>query len=221
MRALILIASLLVSIYPAASAEPGWRPLFNGRDLSGWGQVGEGHFVVEGGMLKTLGGMGLLWYTKEKIGDAVIRVRFRRTHPKDDSGVFIRIPDKPTDAWGPVNHGYEVEIGDWPDDYSCTGVLYSLTRALARPEKTAGEWNTMEITLAGPRTIVVVNGTKVTDYEEGQAVPPKKHNYEPDRGRRPDFGYIGLQNHAEGSAVYFREVSLRPLTASELEGFHR
>jgi hypothetical protein len=31
--------------------------------------------------------------------------------------------------WYPVNCGYEV---DWPDDYSCTGVLYKFTKALAR-----------------------------------------------------------------------------------------
>ena len=39
----------------------------------------------------------------------------------------------------PVNRGYEVEIGDWPDDYSCTGVLYTFTKALARPIKPLGE----------------------------------------------------------------------------------
>ena len=121
------------------------------------------------------------------------------------------MPDKPSEPWGPVNHGYEIEIGDWPDDYSCTGVLYTFSKALARPEKAAGEWNDMEITLTGSRTLVTVNGVKVTDYREGQPVPPKKHNYEPDRGERPVSGYIGLQNHAEDSIVYFSDIAMRPL----------
>jgi hypothetical protein len=111
----------------------------------------------------------------------------------------------------PVNRGYEVQIDDSPDDYHVTGVLYSLTKALARPGKT-GEWNTMEITLDGLRTIVILNGVKITDYTEGQPVPPKEHAWEPDRGPRPDTGYIGLQNHSDSDTVYFKEVAFRPLT---------
>jgi hypothetical protein len=155
--------------------------------------------------------MGLLWYTGGKIGDATIRVVYKLSHEKDNSGVFIRIPDKPTEPWMPVNRGYEVQIYNPADDYHCTGVLYSLTKALARPYKPVGEWNTMEITLQGPHTTVVLNGVKVTDYIEGQPVPPKMKDYEPDRGLRPDFGYIGLQNHGEGSEVCFKEVAIKPL----------
>lgn len=195
-----------------AGAERNWKPLFNGRDLSGWQHVGPGNFVVEDGMLKTVGGMGLLWYAPAKIGNATIRVIYKMSHPQDDSGVFIRIPAKPSEPWMPVHRGYEVEIGNWPDDYGCSGVLYSLTKALARPEKPAGEWNTLEITLAGPRTITVLNGVKVTDYREGDPVPPQAHDYEPKRGRRPLRGYIGLQNHGDDSSVFFRDVSLAPLT---------
>jgi len=101
-----------------------------------------------------------------------------------------------------------------------TGVLYSLTRAMARPGK-PGEWNEMEITLDGPRTVVFVNGVKVTDYREGEAVPPKAHTWEPDRGPRAEEGYIGLQNHSDKDVVWFKEVSIRPLaspaTAQEVE----
>ena len=195
----------------AGLAAEGWTPLFNGAGLDGWSHVGKGDFSVENGMLRTGGGMGLLWYTRSKFANSTVRVIYRMTHPTDDSGVFIRIPERPSEPWMPVNRGYEVEIGNWPDDYSCSGVLYSLTKALARPEKPAGEWNTMEITLDGLRTLVFLNGVKVTDYREGDAVPPKKHDYEPDRGLRPLEGYIGLQNHAEDSIIYYREVSVKPL----------
>ena len=72
-------------------------------------------------------------------------------------------------------------------------------------------WNTLEITLEGDRTRVTVNGVLVTDYREGQAVPPKVKTWEPDRGPRPIRGYIGLQNHSDKDVVFFREVTVRPL----------
>ena len=52
---------------------------------------------------------------------------------------------------------------------------------------------------------------RVTDFSEGDPVPPKKEDYEPERGARPTSGYIGLQNHDEKSRVHFREVSVAPL----------
>ncbi|MCD6201529.1 MAG: DUF1080 domain-containing protein [Bacteroidales bacterium] len=193
-----------------------WRPLFNGKDLTGWKHVGPGYMTVENGLIKTHGGMGLLYWTGEKFGNCTIRVVFRMRDKNDNSGVFIRIPIKPREAWMPVNYGYEVQIDNRPDlsnenDYHYTGTLYSLTKPLAKPGKPGPEWNTMEITLDGPRTIVYVNGVKVTDYTEGDPVPPSKFDFEPLRGPRPDFGYIGLQNHSDKDVVFFKEVSVRPL----------
>ena len=217
MNALDSLARLLLMTFAAAVLLSGvgagqsvsWRPLFNGRDLTGWKHVGAGKFVVQEGALKTRGGMGLLWYTRESFGDVVIRVVYRNPGGAN-SGVFIRIPKKPRDPWMPVNRGYEVQIDDRADEYQATGALYSLTRPTARPAR-ADEWNTMEITLDGDRTTVTINGVEVTDYREGQAVPPKKGAWEPDRGPRPRIGYIGLQNHSDQDTVFFREVSVRPL----------
>jgi len=210
-KILSMLGLLILANSHPLSAQKTTRPLFNGKDLEGWQQAGPGQFVVKDGAMKTEGGMGILWYTREKISHGTIRVVFRLTSKESDSGVFIRIPEKPSEPWMPINRGYEVEIGDWPDDYSCTGVLYTFTKALARPIRPIGEWNTMKITIAGPRTIVYLNGIKVTDFTEGQPVPPKPAgSHDPDRGPRPDSGYIGLQNHP-GSEVYFKEVSLRPL----------
>jgi hypothetical protein len=55
---------------------------------------------------------------------------------------------------------------------------------------------------------------RVTDYTEGEPVPPKKLDFEPERGLRPNYGYIGLQNHSDKDIVYFKEVAIRPLSAS-------
>jgi hypothetical protein len=187
-----------------------WTPLFNGRDLTGWEHIGEGKFVIEDGVLKTEGGMGLLWFTERPFRDAVIRVEYRNPEGKN-AGVFIRIPEPPGDPWVAVHGGYEVQIDDLTEmEYESTGTLYSLTRPLARPAR-PGEWNTMEIILDGDRTVVTVNGVLVTYYREGDWVPPREEDWQPERGPRPEEGFIGLQNHGPGDVVHFREVSFRPL----------
>lgn len=189
-----------------------WTPLFNQEDLSGWKHVDSGGFIVNQGILETQGGMGLLFYEDQPFENVQLRVVYKNPEGKN-AGVFIRIPEPPEDAWMPVNKGYEVQIDDRGDDYHCTGVLYSMNKAAARPSK-PGQWNTMEITLDGPRTLVHINGVLVTDFTEGQEVPEKKIWYEPERGPRPVKGYIGLQNHGPEDVVYFKEVSYRPLDAT-------
>jgi hypothetical protein len=207
---------ILVIILTSCSGREGkWHQLFNGKDLSGWEQVGPGEFVVEEGLLKTVGGMGMILWPAEKFGNVVIHVVYKVKDNDCNSGVFIRIPEKPTDEWVAVNTGYEVQIDNGTrhvgGDFHCTGVLYSLTKAMAHPQKNPGEWNTMEITLDGLRTIVKVNGETVTDFTEGSPVPEKTRDFEPERGPRPESGYIGLQNHDSLSTVYFKEFAVRPL----------
>jgi hypothetical protein len=207
---------VLVIVLISCSDQGGkWRQLFNGKDLSGWEQVGPGSFVVEDGLLKTVDGMGMILWSAEKFSNVVIRVVYKVKDNDCNSGVFIRIPEKPADEWDAVNNGYEVQIDNGTrhvgGDYHCTGVLYSLTKAMAHPQKSPGEWNTMEITLDGPRTIVFVNGEKVTDFTEGEPVPEKTRDFEPNRGPRPESGYIGLQNHDALSTAWFKEVAVKPL----------
>jgi len=200
---------LLAFLLPLALPAQEWQQLFNGKDLTGWKHVGPGEMTVANGLIQTHGGMGLLYYTPSRFGNAVIRVVYKMRDKDDNSGVFIRIPIEPREAWMPVHYGYEVQIMNGADDYHATGCLYSLTKALDRPGKGSGQWNTMEITLDGPRTIVFVNGAKVTDYTEGQPVPPRKEDWEPYRGPRPNEGYIGLQNHSDNDIVFFKEVAVK------------
>ncbi len=207
-----LLSMCGLALWIVSTSCQGWVPLFNGRDLEGWAHVGDGGFVIEDGLLKTQGGMGLLWFTGRKFQDVTLRVVYRGAS-HSNAGVFIRIPEPPTEPWMPVHRGYEVQINDREDEYHRTGVLYSLTKAKASPGKPE-DWNVMEITLDGDRTIVHVNGVMVTDFREGDAVPPKARDYEPDRGPRPTSGYVGLQNHGAEDTVYFKEVSYRPLRPS-------
>ncbi len=194
------------------SAQQDFRPLFNGRDLAGWKHVGPGSFVVENGMLKTVGGMGLLYYEKEKFGNCILRIVYRTASDHANSGVVIRLPEPPPDPWYGVHNGYEVQIDAGGDDWHSTGAIYSISRVTSRQQKPKGEWNVMEIELRGPVTRITLNGVLVNEYREGQPVPERKMWYEPVRGPRPEAGYIGLQNHDPNSTVYFREVSVKPLS---------
>jgi hypothetical protein len=81
----------------AVTAE--WRtiPLVaNGAIADVWRHVGWGGFAVDDGSLRTNcdpGGLGLLVYSKEKLGDCQIRVVFRAKEPRSNAGVFVRIAD--------------------------------------------------------------------------------------------------------------------------------
>jgi hypothetical protein len=201
----VILFWLLAAASPAAE----WKQLFNGKDLTGWTMVGPGRFVIEDGMLKTEGGMGLLWYTGRQFSNSTIRVVFKTASPNANSGVYIRLPEKPKDPWYAVHNGYEVQIDAGGDEWHCTGSLYSLSKVSKRNQKPAGEWNTMDITLAGQKTIVRLNGEVINEFSGDQPVPARKAWYEPVRGPRPDSGYIGLQNHDKTSTVYFKEVSVK------------
>ena len=211
----LLWLSVLLCV-PLFAAE---HRLFNGKDLAGWARIprhegapaGETPgFVVRDGLLVSIPDAPEddLWYTPEKIGNATLRVVYKVSAPAANSGVFIRIPAPPKSEDDAINKGIEVQIQDTGDDYHCTGVLYSMTQAKARPYRPAGEWNTLEIAMRGPRTIVKLNGEVVTDYDGKAPVPPKHGQYEPERGPRPDTGYIAIQHHGGAETLWFKEISL-------------
>lgn len=227
MKRLLLLGILFLFALPLL-AQDGWLQLFNGKNLDGWKHVGPGSMTVEDGLMRTHGGMGLLYWTAGPVGNCVIRVVFKMRDENDNSGVFIRIPIEPREEWMPVHYGYEVQIDNHPetskeDEYHITGALYSLTKPLSKPGKPGPQWNTMEITIDGPHTVVMLNGEKVTDYTEGDPVPAKQFWFEPERGPRPNVGWIGLQNHGDfdrvkgtntdpdKDAVFFKEVAIKPL----------
>ena len=211
-----LLFTLLCLLPLVSGAE---RQLFNGKDLTGWARIPrhEGGpaneqpgFVVKDGLLVAIPAAPEddLWFTGEKIGNATLRVVYQVSAPSANSGIFIRIPLQPKSEDDAINKGIEVQIDQGDDDWHCTGVLYSMTKAKARPSKPVGEWNTMEIQLRGPRTTVKLNGVEITDYDGVTPVPEKVKVYEPDRGKRPDVGYIAVQHHGGKGVVTYREITL-------------
>src|SRR6185437_10942631 len=127
----IVLASAFV-LLAARAQTPAWKQLFNGKDLTGWKHVGPGEMTVEDGLIRTHGGMGLLYWTGGKMANCRIRVVYKMRDSNDNSGVFIRIPIEPREPWMPVNYGYEVQIDNHPErskppenEYHQTGMLYS------------------------------------------------------------------------------------------------
>jgi hypothetical protein len=219
--AIIALLAPLPAVFDCARADSprqqesaaAWRPIFDGRSLDGWEHVGPGRFVLEDGVLRTEGGMGLLWYSREKLGNCVIRVVYRKATERANSGVYIRIADRPKDPWYAVHHGFEVQIMDSGPAERRTGSIYTFSKAAGQPGK-AGEWDTLEIALEGNRVVTRLNGAQVSEFDSSELKPQSSEisgEGDPARGPRPESGYIGLQNHDKGSVIYFKEVSVRPL----------
>ena len=213
------LACLLASFFTpqiragGAAAPADWRPLFDGKTLNGWEHVGPGEFVIEDGVLRTKGGMGLLWYSREKLGDCMIRVVYKTGTQRSNSGVYIRIADKPKEPWFAVHHGFEIQIMDTAREGHGPGRSTRSRRPRRSPQAgrvehagdhSQGEPHPDRRSTASrlPNSIPAASNRRRTD---------KTGEGDPARGPRPPSGYIGLQNHDRNSVVYFKEVSVRPL----------
>ena len=198
----MIMAGLMVFLSLAALAMPQkrsgkWIELFNGKDMTGWRMAGKGNFTVEDGALVGHGGMGMLWYEGRKFRDFTVRVEWKANNKCNNSGVFVRFPEKSDDPWHAVNNGYEIQIDDCAPKGLMfqTGSIYSFHPATRVASKPAGEWNRFDITVVGQRYTVELNGEKVNEFE----------------GTRGAEGYIGLQNHDLISRVSFRRVRVKEI----------
>jgi hypothetical protein len=117
--------------------------------------------------------------------------------------------------WYAVHNGYEVQIADGGDPWHGTGAIYSLAPSTGPAKPGTGEWRTMIITLSGTKVLVELDGAKVTSFDSADSkIPERKQWHEPKREpKRPETGYIGLQNHDPGDVVWFKEVSVQTLPA--------
>lgn len=133
--------------------------------------------------------------------------------PPGQEAVMKNASEEEQGPWYAVHHGYEVQISDKSDPAHRTGAIYSLTTAEEFPKSDDG-WNTMVITLDGTRIEVAINGKTVSRFDSaGQDIPEREIWHEPKREpKRPQTGYIGLQNHDPQDVVFFKSVSVRPLS---------
>lgn len=95
---LLFVAALALNIFAGTSAQE-WRPLpliTSGKVDPAWVHIGFGKFIVDNGAIRTAPapeGLGLLVYSREKLGDCQIRVTFKTKELKSNSGVYVRLDD--------------------------------------------------------------------------------------------------------------------------------
>jgi hypothetical protein len=193
----MVLLSLAVLAMPQKKQSENWIELFNGKDLTGWKHIGKGDFSVEDGSLATQGGMGLLYYEARPFKDFTIEVEWKVKNECNNSGLFVRFPEKTDDPWYSVTHGYEIQIDDCDKKglKNQTGSAYDQFAATKIASKPAGEWNKYQITIVGQHYTVVLNGEKVNEFD----------------GARGIEGYIGLQNHDATSHVSFRRIAVKEI----------
>ncbi len=187
----------------------GWRPLFNGKDLTGWEQIGgkEQTWGVENGILYTDAGEGGWLSTAEQFADFELALEFR-VPVGGNSGVFCRTPRQ----GNPAYEGFEVQVlDDYDEQYATlkpwqyTGSVYSIAAPSRRVTLPAGTWQRMFIRCEGPKISVSVNGFPVTEADMSQ----HQDKVSDHPGVTRTDGYIGLQNH--GSRLDYRNIQIREL----------
>ena len=182
--------------------EPGYRSLFNQKDLSGWEgdttlwKVEDQALVGDSAGIK----QNQFLCTKAEFGDFELKLEFRVKDGAGNTGVQFRTQKIPNTT---EVSGYQADIGEkyW-------GCLYDESRrnqvlAQAPPELEnvlkKGDWNEYTIRAEGDQITLKINGQTTVDYKERNAEIPRS-------------GIIALQVHSGGPMrVDFRNIRLKPL----------
>lgn len=229
---LLAVTSLGAAPPTAAADDPpeGFRPLFNGRDLSGWhgqphfdprkldalskearaAQIAEWtadakqHWTVENGELVN-DGHGAYLVTDEEFTDYELLIDYK-TVPLADSGIYLK-------------NTPQVQIWDYTEedkfrlgaDKGSGGLWNNSPGApgkdpLVRADRAFGEWNSFRIRQIGARTSVWLNGEQVVD----NAI---MENYWDRESPLFASGPIALQTH--GGEIRWRNIFLREIPAEE------
>jgi Domain of Unknown Function (DUF1080) len=208
---LLLAGSLSLFFMPERSGagdDKGFKPLFNGKDLTGWktffSEKGDSSktIAVKDGEIQVTGFPNGYFYTDKPFKNYI--VRYSWTYPKNQ-------PEKTT-----MNSGLLVHIQEpqkiWPMSiepqgrYKDHGKLFFVgfakdakkestfdEKAQQKALKAADEWNTTEVTAKADGSIEVrINGTLVSTGKSGLTSGP-----------------IGFQS--EGARIHFKDIKIKML----------
>ena len=213
---------------PAAAPPAGFRPLFNGQDLSGWRgrphldpeQEAEGtpeerakrqaewdadlasHWRVENGVIVN-DGKGVFLTTDRDYADFELHLEWMFPEPCGDSGIYLRGHPQ-VQMWDPACErdftlGCQQGSGGlWNNPVGTEG-----KDPLVKADRPAGEWNAFRIRIQGDRVTVVLNDRLVVDNQ------PLPNFFTKGATPLPDRGPIQIQTH--GSIMHVRNVFIREL----------
>ena len=204
----ILIAA---AVFAAGAAEPGFAPLFNGKNLDGWklmGGTGPG-YIVEGDRIVCPSDGGGNLFTEKEYANFILRVEFKLS-PGGNNGVGLRAPYEGDAAY----QGMEIQVLDDPAEQykdiqpgQHSGSIYLVFPAKQGALKPTGEWNSYEITANGRHVSINLNGTMVVDADLDTMKDPRILRQHPGLARTT--GHIGLLGHR--SHVEFRNILVKEL----------
>ncbi|HIN95389.1 MAG TPA: DUF1080 domain-containing protein [Planctomycetes bacterium] len=181
-----------------AFAEPKLKPIFNGKDLTGWkapkGNDAAGWYKAVDGVLKVQSGpkkKGSILWTRKKYRNFVMEFDFRFGEGVVDSGVHVRNQDQ-------IQIGIS---GSLKRDMTCSpyipGKGYPVEAKNIKQLLKAKEWNTMRIQAIGKEYTVWLQGEKVMTYKSASAI---------------EEGPLGIQLHgSRDMSIDYRNLKLAEL----------
>jgi len=196
--ALFCIASWAAAAGHAQDASLPWVPLFDGKTLNGWHQVGELPWVVEDGAIvgriTQRSKLYSLLVSDRVFRDFTVRLKFKTL--QGNSGFYIRmVLEQPDRA-----HGLQIEVDP---NHNSGGIYESYGRAwVDKPSEELqatyfkpGEWNEFLITAYGGNVEVKVNGITSAKLENETSRPA---------------GQLAMQMHAGNEMlVMFKDIEVQ------------
>jgi hypothetical protein len=198
-----LAAAAMAAAQKAPAPGEDWVALFNGRDLSGWVEVGREKWTVENGAIHGVAVTKEYGYlrTEKKYVDFELGLRFQ-CEGDGNSGVFFHVDFKPGTA--AVSQGLQFEIDCQVNRH--TAGIYGDGRQWVvwpAPENETvvrqRDWNDLQVRVAGNRYAARLNGVPMVDFTD-----PSPKSFD---------GYIALQLHSGGEGdMRFKDIYIRDLT---------
>ena len=203
----------------------GLEPMFDGRTLAGWREEKgkEGHWKVEGGIVKYDGKGDSLWsageyeafeltcdwrWTKEHQGKMMrpfIDLEGNEVKNPDGSVKMVEIEERDSGIYLRGSSKAQVNIWTWPvgsgevwgyrTDTAMSAVIRKACTPRVPADRPVGEWNRFVIRMVGDRLNVWLNGQHVIENAHLPGVPAR--------------GPIALQSH--GCPIEFQNVFVRKL----------
>ncbi|MGD9720473.1 MAG: DUF1080 domain-containing protein [Pirellulales bacterium] len=187
-----------------------YRPLFNGRDLTGWTGDSTGYKVEDGSIISPTTGSGRL-FTADEYADFSFRFDFKLTDG-GNNGVGLRTPL----AGDPAYVGLESQILDDSAEryrtiqpWQAHGSIYGIVPAKTGHLKPVGQWNHEEIICQGRHVTVILNGVTIVDADLDEAARSGTLDGKQHPGLSRAQGHIGFLGH--GARIEFKNIRIKDL----------
>ena len=192
----------------ASHGSDGFEPIFNGKDFSGWQGATDDYQVVDGALMCKPGKGGNL-FTEKEYSDFKVRFEFKLP-PKGNNGLAVRYPGEGDPAYAGMCE-LQVLNADYPGELDYRqfhGSAYGMAAAAKGYLRSTGEWNFQEVTVAGSKIKVELNGSIILDCDLSEVSDYLGDRPHPGKDRKS--GYFGFAGHND--PVQFRNITAAKVT---------